>query len=472
MDVEKLNQYYEIITAVFDHLEMLATAGCFFLLCRYFLRKKKYAWASGGVYFILLFVQYHIPVYMGGMIAHIVAGLGAFLCMVLLERTWPESSGNLPVRVFFSFFFFTVEDLATEIATELFILVSYKMDGFIFALWKSDAGLQEIYFSAFCFGSVFLFLVKALLMFLMVLLLNKAFVDKEGRYEWKEIAIMLIPSAAGFTVHMLRRTYDNILEELGWDFYGPYEKQEILMSVHCIIILVILLLVVFLFQNLRKKQDEEKKRALLQSQIQNMQSHITETERIYERIGGIRHDLNNHVYVISSLLERRQYEDAQTYLEKLRGAVDTFEILLKTGNPVTDIIINEKCREARQKGITFEADFHYVQEGLDVFDVSVILNNALENAFEAAAATAAAYVSLQTCRKKNAYLIIVRNSYDGKLRLSAEGIPETTKDDRGLHGLGLKNIRSVVEKYFGTLAIEQSGNEVILTIMLMIGDFS
>ncbi|MDE5598853.1 MAG: ATP-binding protein, partial [Lachnospiraceae bacterium] len=42
------------------------------------------------------------------------------------------------------------------------------------------------------------------------------------------------------------------------------------------------------------------------------------------------------------------------------------------------------------------------------------------------------------------------------------------KDNGQVHGLGLKNVRMVTEKYFGTLAIEQEGDGVTVSVMLLI----
>ena len=209
----------------------------------------------------------------------------------------------------------------------------------------------------------------------------------------------------------------------------------------------------------------------MQNQIQDMQSHIAEVERIYTGIRGIRHDLNNHVHVIGQLLEKEQYTQAAQYLETMQKATEQFDFTIKTGNPVTDVIINEKDREARQKGITFRSAFSFLQDAdIDVFDISIILKNLLENAFEAAFQSKLQdkTVSIHSARKKNAYLITVCNSCDKILSLGENGLPASDKDNGQIHGLGLKNVRMVTEKYFGTLAIEQEGEIVTVSVMLMI----
>ena len=469
MESSTVELYYQIVTGVSDHLEIMAAAFCLCLLCRGFFQEKKQIWITSFIYCVMMLLQYHLPVYMGGMNARIVAGAISFLYMVWSDYA-KEGRRNIPVKAYLTFIFFTVEDLSSLISVEIYMLTSYHMDMVLFsAIQPESPEIWKAYLGVYCLNCFIKGIVKLLIMILFVVLLNKAFADKRGRYEWKEIGIILLPSLSGFIAHLVRRAFDDLLTESQMDLYGPYARLEMLISFHYIITLVIILALVFLSQNLRKKREEEKNRSLLQKQMQNIQSHISEIEHIYTGIRGIRHDLNNHIHVIGTLLEQKRYQDAENYLETMQGIVDTFEFAVKTGNPVTDIIINEKQREAEQKGIDFRSDFHYVQEGgLNVFDISVILNNALENAFEASCRSKDAYVSLYSERKKNVYLITVKNSYDGQLLMGTDDLPESMKDDRELHGFGLKNIRAVAEKYFGTFAIEQKEKEVVLTIMLIV----
>ncbi|MDE5866822.1 MAG: ATP-binding protein, partial [Lachnospiraceae bacterium] len=144
----------------------------------------------------------------------------------------------------------------------------------------------------------------------------------------------------------------------------------------------------------------------------------------------------------------------------------------KSGNPITDVILTEKEKEAQEWGITFDYDFHYPEdEGVNAFDVSVILNNALSNAIEAARECAGPYIRFSSYRKNNAYMIEVRNSMSGTRTVDeGSGLPITTKTD-GMHGFGLSNIRKVAQKYYGDIHIEQDGKEFVLTVMLILGEF-
>ena len=68
--------------------------------------------------------------------------------------------------------------------------------------------------------------------------------------------------------------------------------------------------------------------------------------------------------------------------------------------------LTQKQKEAKEKGIKFECKFIYPADtNINAFDVSVILNNAIENAFEGAEECENPYVFISAYRKKNAYML-------------------------------------------------------------------
>ena len=120
------------------------------------------------------------------------------------------------------------------------------------------------------------------------------------------------------------------------------------------------------------------------------------------------------------------------------------------------------------RGIRFECDFRYPENTkLDAFDVSVILYNALNNCMESVNGEKP-YIRIQAFRKNSVFMLIISNSFEGRLFTNpADGLPYTTKKGSG-HGIGLKNMLRVAKKYMGDLSFEQNGNEVMVGIMLQV----
>ena len=197
-----------------------------------------------------------------------------------------------------------------------------------------------------------------------------------------------------------------------------------------------------------------------------------ELEVLYSDIRGIRHDINNHIMVLGNLIDKGETEEAAKYLNDWQNGFPMPEINAKTGNPVTDIVISEKMREAEDAGISFTQNFHYPSSGkVESIDIGVILNNALSNAIRAASGSKDSHVEVKAWKNNNAYLIQVKNSFAGKLMLDPQTeLPETSKDDKESHGYGLMNMKRITEKYYGTIQLEQREDMVIFTALLMIPD--
>ena len=164
--------------------------------------------------------------------------------------------------------------------------------------------------------------------------------------------------------------------------------------------------------------------------------------------------------------DEKAKEEVRHYIDSIQASLQELDFIYQTKNPVTDVILGRYVRRARQKNITFSSDFIYPQKlGIDVFDLSVILNNGLENAFEACEKEAEkAFVSLDAKQKGNMLLLTMENSYSGTLKWEEE-FPSSVKSGSN-HGFGLKNIKSCVEKYYGKISVQVKENIFCLTVML------
>ena len=119
-------------------------------------------------------------------------------------------------------------------------------------------------------------------------------------------------------------------------------------------------------------------------------------------------------------------------------------------------------------------DFSYPKElQIDVYDIGVILNNALENAIEATAMLEAdKYVLLHSYVKGNLFFVEVENSFAREIVMNKESsLPESSKPNKKFHGMGLTNIQRCARKYKGDIDIvigtsKQEQRIFNLTVML------
>lgn len=142
---------------------------------------------------------------------------------------------------------------------------------------------------------------------------------------------------------------------------------------------------------------------------------------------------------------------------------------------MTDVIINDKYQRAAKSGIAFQIMFTYQETNtISAFDIGIVLNNLLDNAIEACEKLEREKrrISLRMKRKEHFLLVEVENSFDGRLVWKeGESIPATTKHEDlpeilMEHGVGLKNVKEIAERYLGHMEILAGANVFRVTVML------
>jgi sensor histidine kinase regulating citrate/malate metabolism len=102
---------------------------------------------------------------------------------------------------------------------------------------------------------------------------------------------------------------------------------------------------------------------------------------------------------------------------------------------------------------------------IDVFDLSVLLNNALDNALRGVSGSRR-WISISSISREEFFTIIIKNSFEGEdPEYDDDGLPLSTKNDEG-HGLGLKMIRHIALSYNGEMEFVRKGGEIELRVLL------
>ncbi|MEY8518842.1 GHKL domain-containing protein [Lachnospiraceae bacterium 29-84] len=259
------------------------------------------------------------------------------------------------------------------------------------------------------------------------------------------------------------------------------EKPDLLWKVPIIAILIFVgeATLIYFWQRYRVLLAERQKHFVEEQQVKAMKKRLEEAENFYGSIRKVRHEMKNHMANIKGLAGAGQYGEIEGYVRRMDETMQELEYKYVTGNAVTDVIINDKCRRAEKAGIRFDSDFRYGGE-IPVFDLGIILNNLLDNAIEACEKLEPGkkgFIRLTLKRKKQFLLLETENSFDGAVPVQAGGrfIPPTTKRSTlpGIiteHGIGLENVRDVAERYFGGVNIKVKGDVFHVAVMLQQGE--
>ena len=127
----------------------------------------------------------------------------------------------------------------------------------------------------------------------------------------------------------------------------------------------------------RSLQTKTEMQSLLQA-VQAQKKYIAEAQMRYEQTKAFRHDIKNHLTVLSALLNNNELEESKVYLQKLKTVSATLSFPCQTGNPVVDILLREKIKMAKADGIAVEVSLLLPNPcKIDDFDLCVIFANAL-----------------------------------------------------------------------------------------------
>ena len=309
-------------------------------------------------------------------------------------------------------------------------------------------------------------LFYALLLYVYLFLIDKKFVRKDYLLQTHENIFLVLPCLAALCISI---TIKMMIVSVGIGMtviiYDTVPATKFWIPVICVMLLSTIIASVILFQKLVQYNEETGKRAILENQVRQMQKEIVEIQDIYTDMRGLRHDMRSHIANISLLVKNvagSVNEELESYIGKMEETVSKLDFTYQTGNPITDIIIHQKGLEAEKKQIQFKVDFAYPPNLLiDIYDIAVILNNALENAIEACGKVEDnKQIKLQSYVKGSLFFIEVENDFSEDIVIEEEsGLPVSSKENRKLHGIGISNIQRCAKKYMGDIDIVISDTE-------------
>lgn len=453
--------YWMMTAMLWIVLENLVMGYFLYRFARPFLECRKKTWWIGASYAVTMLFLYYIPIWMPNFVAYSIGIFVPFIVMCCMDRR------NYRQKIFIAVTFFSLRWLSVYMAQDIQDMIEQKLNGVPF--FVQDENRQLVLFILMSLVNIGL---TTVIVGVTCHYLTKSYVYKSERMTRKEMLMLITPSITGITGYGIMQYYKTYYEDYT---QNPESGIYHLLTIsHYMISIVMIVVVIVLFQNIKARQDEKLQQELLKTQMEDTRQHVRQVERLYNDIRSLKHDMANHIMTLEHLWEQEEYFQAKEYAVQLKEALHDATAEIKSGNPVTDVLIAEYEEKAKQKKIMFQSTFFYPDTGkMDAFDMSILLNNAFDNALRAAegykASHGSAKITLSSYRNQNAYLICMENSFADKLERNGDtGLPATSKDNGQEHGYGLLNMKRVAEKYYGDIDMQQAEDRVKLVIMLML----
>ena len=207
----------------------------------------------------------------------------------------------------------------------------------------------------------------------------------------------------------------------------------------------------------------EKEKLRTEALLQAEQEQYRLSRETIELVNMKCHDLKHR------LAQIRAEGGGAEQLKDVEEAVLFYENVAKTGNDALDSVLTQKSLSCEKHGIAFT----YMADGagleaMQPSDVWSLLGNALDNAIESCAQEEdpqKRIVFLNIGAKDGLLRIRVENYCSRPVRF-AEGLPVTTKADRQNHGIGVRSIRYIAQKYGGNAVFSAEDGFFRLSVLI------
>lgn len=245
-------------------------------------------------------------------------------------------------------------------------------------------------------------------------------------------------------------------------------QDEAAITIGGIGLLTLNILVFYLFDHLIKMYRKQTQFIALESQNQAYQKQLEVLKQSEERFSAFRHDIRNHFTTLHLLSEQEGNGEVMQYVKQMERFVKSEGSFAATGNSLVDGLLNLKLGEAETRlRAEVDCEVQVRQERIiDDIDMSILLGNLLDNALQAMEKVPCPKRLCFIMEERQGMLLIHVENNHKEIILEKDGNLMTTKLQKKNHGIGLKNVKRIVEKYHGTLQIDYDEQWFSIELML------
>ena len=189
-----------------------------------------------------------------------------------------------------------------------------------------------------------------------------------------------------------------------------------------------------------------KRQIELQRRDYSMICQKMELSRIY------RHDMHHHLIVLEGLLLQDNSSGALRYIQELSGKLLSLTQTIWSANTAVNAVLTAYLTQAEEAGCRVNADVRIPADlPYGEMDLCIILANTLENAINACREIETEkQITVKLELTQNHRLTLsVENTCPAPVEFGVNGLPITPL--REGHGLGLRSVQTVTDKYGGLL---------------------
>ncbi|CEP41269.1 GHKL domain-containing protein (plasmid) [Paraclostridium sordellii] len=212
---------------------------------------------------------------------------------------------------------------------------------------------------------------------------------------------------------------------------------------------------------------------ILKENVLKEQNYYRKINTEKDKVRELYHDMKNHMICIRNLCEEKNTDELIEYIDSMEIKISNYNKLnqdFNTGNMIVDSILRVKKNICAEKNIDFFIDVDFSKiDFMDMVDICTIFSNLIDNAIEACEKINESITDKKIILKgkyiDGFFIALIENNKKNDI-MQIKNLFLTDKRNSYMHGIGLKNIKKIVNKYFGEVSFSYSKN--IFTVKIMI----
>lgn len=230
-------------------------------------------------------------------------------------------------------------------------------------------------------------------------------------------------------------------------------------------------LMLYLYNLLLHSISQQYEAKMLKEQMQVYANQLDVMLQEEEKIKALRHDMKHHFNELMLLANKHDIEEIQQYIDQMNTFLQSPNEIVASGNIEVDSVLNYMLQKAKRELTAVNIKVMLPEKVKHSFDINVLLGNLLENAIEAASKTERKFLSVYIVLRKGILKVKIENSIEQSHTLlkelqGTEIVLKTTKPFAEQHGIGLKNVKKIVEKYNGKMSVTTQDNTFCVNLIL------
>lgn len=234
-----------------------------------------------------------------------------------------------------------------------------------------------------------------------------------------------------------------------WLGRHSFEVPDLVVNISLILVTQILLQYLILKSI---QQEVVAENQLLDMAQKILQNRNNELQIVYEEGREQIHEVYHNMTYLYHCLKDNKIAEAEEFLKSKLKDYQNCNKSVWTGLPFLDFLINYKKGEMDKKNIDFSLYLDVYEYPFEDVDLGILLGNLLDNAIEASekCEQGKRRIYLQLRNLKQMFVLRLKNSSMQAPKIE-NGIFLTSKEDKNAHGMGVEQVKRIVNKYNGEI---------------------